>query len=116
MLYLGPTPQTTPRKQALGLILFAYLKLKLYLKIKDYDADFHPFGWRKDTGVLGKQLAEQVKSEGNRKISLVAHSMGGLWHAVPWETGGIMSSAWSCRAHRTTVNACSDPNFKKKSV
>jgi pimeloyl-ACP methyl ester carboxylesterase len=68
----------TDRFEALGVILFAYLKLKLYLKIKGYDADFHPFDWRKDIGVLGKQLAERLKSEGNRKVSLVAHSMGGL--------------------------------------
>jgi pimeloyl-ACP methyl ester carboxylesterase len=64
--------------EPLGVLLFAYLKLKLYLKIKGFNADFYPFDWRRDIDVLGTQLAERLKREGGSKISLVAHSMGGL--------------------------------------
>jgi len=63
--------------QALGVLLFAYLKLKLSLQIAGYDAEFFPFDWRIDIIELGKRLAAQIKAEG-RKVHLVAHSMGGL--------------------------------------
>ena len=66
-----------PKIEALGVILFAYLKLKLKLRIAGYDADFFPYDWRLDLIGLGKKLAAQVKSEGPR-VHLVAHSMGGL--------------------------------------
>jgi len=63
--------------QALGVLLFAYLKLKLSLQIAGHDAEFFPFDWRLDIIELGKRLAAQIKAEG-RKVHLVAHSMGGL--------------------------------------
>jgi hypothetical protein len=63
--------------EPLGVLLFAYLKLKLKLQIAGYDADFFPFDWRLDLIELGRNLAAQIKQE-NRKIHLVAHSMGGL--------------------------------------
>ena len=63
---------------ALGVVLFAYLKLKLTLKINGFDADFHPFDWRLSIADLGAQLAQRVKDEQAREVSLVAHSMGGL--------------------------------------
>src|SRR5205807_5889832 len=63
--------------EALGVILFAYLKLKLKLQIAGYNADFFPYDWRLDLIGLGKKLAGQIKSEGPR-VHLVAHSMGGL--------------------------------------
>src|SRR5262249_58727138 len=66
-----------PQIEALGVILFAYLKLKLTLKIAGYDADFFPYDWRLDLIGLGKRLALQIKSQGP-KVQLVAHSMGGL--------------------------------------
>jgi len=66
-----------PQIEALGVILFAYLKLKLTLKIAGYDADFFPYDWRLDLIGLGKRLALQIKSQGP-KVHLVAHSMGGL--------------------------------------
>src|SRR5262245_43566424 len=73
LLLDGKHPQIEP----LGVILFAYLKLKLKLKIAGYDADFFPYDWRLDLIGLGKKLALQIKSEGS-KVHLVAHSMGGL--------------------------------------
>src|SRR5262249_7852643 len=56
---------------------FAYLKLKLKLKIAGYDADFFAYDWRLSLSDLGKKLALQIKSE-DSKVHLVAHSMGGL--------------------------------------
>jgi hypothetical protein len=65
------------RYSAVGVILFAYLKLKLKLKIWGFDADFHPFDWRQNLQTLGAELAQRIDSEG-REVHLVAHSMGGL--------------------------------------
>ncbi len=62
----------------LGVFLFAYLKLKLLLKIQGYDADFHPYDWRLSTGTLGKQLHQRIAADSAREVHLVAHSMGGL--------------------------------------
>ena len=64
--------------QALGVILFAYLKLKLRLKIAGFDADFHPFDWRQSLEGLGTQLAKRINEESAGKVHIVAHSMGGL--------------------------------------
>jgi pimeloyl-ACP methyl ester carboxylesterase len=61
-----------------GVVQLAYLKMKLYLKIKGYDADFYPYDWRQDIGLLGRQLLKKLNREGSGKVNLVAHSMGGL--------------------------------------
>jgi hypothetical protein len=61
----------------LGVILFAYLKLKLKLQIAGHNADFFPYDWRVGLEVLGKTLAAAIKQEGST-VHLVAHSMGGL--------------------------------------
>ncbi len=63
---------------AIGVLLTAYLKLKLRLKIAGFDADFHPFDWRKSIAELGAELKARLAKEGGDKVSLVAHSMGGL--------------------------------------
>ena len=62
---------------ALGVILFAYLKLKLKLRIAGHDAEFWPFDWRLGLGALGQKLAKDINA-GGRPTQLVAHSMGGL--------------------------------------
>ncbi|MEJ2169345.1 MAG: hypothetical protein P8X90_27870 [Desulfobacterales bacterium] len=64
--------------EPVGVILFAYLKLKLRLIIKGYDASFYPFDWRQDIKGVGQKLAETLKNENRRDINLVVHSMGGL--------------------------------------
>jgi pimeloyl-ACP methyl ester carboxylesterase len=69
--------------EPLGVILFAYLKLKLRLNQAGFDADFHPFDWRQSIPSLGKELADRILKEtaantGRRHLYLVAHSMGGL--------------------------------------
>lgn len=67
-----------PKLKALGVILFAYLKLKLSLRIAGYQADFHPFDWRKSITELGRDLGERVRQEKADKVHIVAHSLGGL--------------------------------------
>ena len=66
------------RYEPVGVILLAYLKLKLRLKAKGFDAEFYPFDWRLDLKLLGKQLADYLRKEKHRKVNLIAHSMGGL--------------------------------------
>jgi len=66
------------RFKAVGVMLFAYLKLKLRLEIAGFDATFHPFDWRQDIDTLGQQLYERIRRDGASRVSLVAHSMGGL--------------------------------------
>jgi pimeloyl-ACP methyl ester carboxylesterase len=62
----------------LGVILLAYLKLKLLLRAAGYDADFYPYDWRKSISLLGQELSAHLKKEKATDISIVAHSMGGL--------------------------------------
>jgi len=62
---------------AVGVVLFAYLKLKLRLKIAGFDADFFPYDWRRSLAELGTILADAVKKDAS-ELMLVAHSMGGL--------------------------------------
>lgn len=66
------------RIQPLGVLLFAYLRLKLSLRAAGFDADFHPYDWRESVLDAGRGLAERIGQEPRRKVSLVAHSMGGL--------------------------------------
>jgi CHAT domain/Cytosol aminopeptidase family, N-terminal domain/Lecithin:cholesterol acyltransferase len=63
--------------EALGVILFAYLKLKLKLQINGHDAEFFAYDWRLSLDQLGKTLASEINS-GARRTQVVAHSMGGL--------------------------------------
>src|SRR5215470_7594214 len=62
---------------AVGVVLFAYLKLKLRLKIRGFDADFFPYDWRRSLSELGTALAHAV-NENASELMLIAHSMGGL--------------------------------------
>lgn len=73
MLALGSPHRIVP----LGVILFAYLRLKLRLLRAGYDVDFHPFDWRLGLDELGQGLAARLASE-KPGVQLVAHSMGGL--------------------------------------
>jgi pimeloyl-ACP methyl ester carboxylesterase len=66
------------RHTALGVILFVYLRMKLFLKLDGFDAEFHPFDWRQSIESLGNELAKRILDEPAREVSLVAHSMGGL--------------------------------------
>jgi CHAT domain-containing protein/pimeloyl-ACP methyl ester carboxylesterase len=66
------------RFKALGVMLIAYLKLKLRLQIGGYDADFHAFDWRQSIATLGREFAAVLKAVGGEEVNVVAHSMGGL--------------------------------------
>jgi len=66
------------RLEPLGVLLFAYLRLKLSLRAAGFDAEFHPYDWRHSVHEAGRRLAERIEHEPRRKVSLVAHSMGGL--------------------------------------
>src|SRR3954467_11375786 len=61
-----------------GVVLLAYLKLKLRLKIAGFDADFFPYDWRLSLTQLGASLAAALDKEPSSEVHLVAHSMGGL--------------------------------------
>lgn len=63
--------------RAIGVMLIAYLKLKLRLDREGYDADFYPFDWRRSIDDLGVELKAKLHTLGD-EVSLVAHSMGGL--------------------------------------
>ncbi len=63
---------------ASGVILFAYLKLKLRLRISGFDADFFPYDWRRSLAELGPSLAETIQRQAAPEVHLVTHSMGGL--------------------------------------
>lgn len=80
-LALPPTNTKTRAIQPLGVILFSYLKLKLRLRSAGYDADFFPFDWRQSVADLGAQLKQRILQDdpdGHGRVSIVAHSMGGL--------------------------------------
>lgn len=80
-LALPPTNAQNRAIRPLGVILFSYLKLKLRLRSAGYDADFFPFDWRQSIDELGAQLAQRIRQddpEGHGRVSIVAHSMGGL--------------------------------------
>jgi hypothetical protein len=63
--------------EPLGVMLLAYLKLKLRLQIAGFDAEFRPFDWRKSIVALGRELATYLERQ-KGTLHVVAHSMGGL--------------------------------------
>lgn len=66
------------RIEPLGAMLFAYLRLKLSLRAAGFDADFHPYDWRRSVHEAGRSLAGRLAAERPKQVFLVAHSMGGL--------------------------------------
>ena len=66
------------RIEPLGVMLFAYLRLKLSLRAAGFEADFHPYDWRRSVQDAGRELARRIGHERPRTVSVVAHSMGGL--------------------------------------
>ncbi|MGZ9013844.1 MAG: CHAT domain-containing protein, partial [Burkholderiales bacterium] len=55
-----------------------YLKLKLWLQDQGFDAEFHPYDWRRGIPELGRELAARVRADTASEVFIVAHSMGGL--------------------------------------
>jgi pimeloyl-ACP methyl ester carboxylesterase len=74
---LALEPPLSKRFLALGVVLLAYLRLRLRLRADGYNADFYPFDWRLSIADLGKALKRRLDKEGSA-VMLVAHSMGGL--------------------------------------
>jgi len=66
------------RYRPLGVLRFAYERLRLVLRIAGYDSDFHPYDWRLDFAGNGRVLAERLVRERRQDVVLVGHSMGGL--------------------------------------
>jgi len=74
--YLKPAPGDGV--VALGVVLYTYLRLKLYLRAAGFDPLFHDYDWRLGIDVLADALAERLSLEPAKRLMLVAHSMGGL--------------------------------------
>ena len=77
----GMTTLALPRGRRLGplgVLRFAYERLRLVLRIAGYDADFHPYDWRIDLAANGRVLADRLVTESLQSVVLVGHSMGGL--------------------------------------
>ncbi|MEJ0005887.1 MAG: hypothetical protein WDM77_05735, partial [Steroidobacteraceae bacterium] len=64
--------------RAMGVVLFSYLRLRLYLAAGGFDVACVDYDWRLGVDVLGKQLAERIEAEPHGQVHLVAHSMGAL--------------------------------------
>lgn len=63
---------------SLGVVLYTYLRLKLYLQAAGFHCAFHDYDWRLGVDVLGQALAARLRLEPAKRVMLVAHSMGGL--------------------------------------
>jgi CHAT domain-containing protein/pimeloyl-ACP methyl ester carboxylesterase len=77
-----------PRFEVLGVMLTAYLKLKLRLQVGGYDAQFYPYDWRQSIADLGQDLAQALNVKDGDAVSIVAHSMGGLVSRSALGNGG----------------------------
>jgi pimeloyl-ACP methyl ester carboxylesterase len=63
---------------ALGVMLPAYLKMRLWLEIAGFRPVLHGFDWRCDIETLAHQLVTRIQHAKDKKVMLVGHSMGGL--------------------------------------
>jgi len=66
------------RVVSLGVVLFSYLRLKLYLRAQGFAAEFHDYDWRLPVADLGRAFAERLRAARPARVAIVAHSMGGL--------------------------------------
>ena len=62
----------------LGVVLFSYLRLKLYLRAQGFAVEFHDYDWRLPVADAARALAEKLRALRPARVALVAHSMGGL--------------------------------------
>jgi hypothetical protein len=70
-------PATVP-VVSLGVVLFSYLRLGLYLRAQGFAAEFHDYDWRLPVTESGGALAERLRAARPARVAIVAHSMGGL--------------------------------------
>jgi CHAT domain-containing protein len=66
------------RYWAVGILKFAYERLRLVLRIAGFDAVFHPYDWRRDIAWNGRELADRLLREKRQEVIVVGHSLGGL--------------------------------------
>lgn len=85
---LAVRPDGTSDTTDLGVILFAYLKLKVWLQAKGYRAEFHAYDWRRNVEDLGRELAARVAGFEEEDVRLVCHSYGGLVARAALTFGG----------------------------
>ncbi|MBV8910155.1 MAG: alpha/beta fold hydrolase, partial [Gammaproteobacteria bacterium] len=62
----------------LGVVLFSYLRLKLYLRARGFATEFHDYDWRLPVLESGHALAARLQTLRGTPVAIVAHSMGGL--------------------------------------
>jgi pimeloyl-ACP methyl ester carboxylesterase len=62
----------------LGVVLFSYLRLKLYLRAQGFAVEFHDYDWRLPVAHAARALAEKLRALRPARLAIVAHSMGGL--------------------------------------
>ena len=62
----------------LGVVLFSYLRLKLFLRAHGFHTEFHDYDWRLPIVDCGRALAERLRALRPARVAIVAHSMGGL--------------------------------------
>ncbi len=70
-------PDRTP-VVPLGIVMFSYLRLKLYLQSRGFAVEAFDYDWRLPVARLGRQLAARLYARRSTRLALVAHSMGGL--------------------------------------
>ena len=70
-------PDRTP-VVPLGIVMFSYLRLKLYLQSRGFAVEAYDYDWRLPVARLGRQLAARLYARRSTRLALVAHSMGGL--------------------------------------
>ena len=63
---------------AVGVMLPAYLKMRLWLEIGGFRPVLHGFDWRCGIESLARQLLARIQHAKDESVMLVGHSMGGL--------------------------------------
>ncbi len=62
----------------LGVVLFSYLRLKLYLRARGFAVTLYPYDWRLGIEAAAAALAQTLRNHDAGRVAIVAHSMGGL--------------------------------------
>jgi len=62
----------------LGVVLYSHLKLRLRLRAAGFAVTMHDYDWRLAIEESGASLAERLRQHPAKRLTIVAHSMGGL--------------------------------------
>jgi pimeloyl-ACP methyl ester carboxylesterase len=78
----GRLPLLDPAARApvvpLGVVLFSYLRLTLYLRARGFAVTLYPYDWRLGIETAAAALAHILHTRHTGRVAIVAHSMGGL--------------------------------------